>query len=1085
MRGRAWKPNILEANHSSALSMASSSNPKRYYHVFLSFRGPDVRKNFLSHLYAALDQNGLNTFVDSKELRKGEKISQGLLRVIEESRVAIIVFSKNYASSRWCLEELSKIIECKERNGLIVFPVFYKVEPREVRAWKESYGRAMDKHESKFGKDSEEVKRWKEALLEAGSLSGWELNDRHEAELIQCIVKELSIHLNRTSLHVAKYPVGIKSQVRKLILLLQKELDNGDDDVLMIGLWGPGGIGKTTIAKALYNAIEKQYQGCSFLARVRETSNQSNGLLTLQERLMYELLSPGCLTIVSVDRGISLIRERLCCKKVLVVLDDVDKLDHLNALAGKRDWFGKGSTIIVTSRDKHLLLSHDISCVYEVGALEDDKALKLFTRHAFPNGKTVGIQRDLIDRALHYAASLPLALEVLGSFLRGRTKAAWESTFNKFSKIPEPTINQVLKISFDGLEDNEKEIFLDIACFFKGKSIEYIEEVLNSRDFHTTIGIEILIDRSLIKDEYGSLQMHDLIQFMGKNIVNQECRDDPRKRSRLWLFEDVQSILNEDTGPNVVKAIALDLPTQKEMNISPNAFANMKKLRMLIFHKVRISSQGLVRVPTELRWFSWLNAPDLDFGSGSKKLVTLDLQGSHIRQLGDNFQNFSKLKSINFSECSFLASIPDLSSAPNLESLNLDWCLRLAEVHQSVGYLRKLKYLSLQSCFNLSIFPSELKTKYLQKLRLSFCSKLEKFPDISVKMKHLEYLNSQEMGIKGLPASIENLVSMKKIGLEYCKNLERLPSSIYKLKNLESLSLEGCSNFVIFPKNLKDSTDPNVDLGFQNLCELRLTGCHLSEVEFLDSSSFPLLACLDLANNKFTHLPTCINKYDYWKDLFADKRKKSQEIPHLPSNMCNSSSCCECKGDNVDDGSSLEIVEILINGREMPEWIFHCKENSLSFMFPLDLCDKFLGLALCVVLGQNEGSTFENLFLVSLLVNGKEVYRQVTYIGPLESDHVRLVYIPLDRERVKEKLLQNDWNHFQVFFRAREGMIKKSGFRLICEQKKDEQRVFFPTPSADGNKLEFQGKRLRGRQFSMDEEDGPVEQNSTKKMRRS
>ncbi|KAK3431496.1 hypothetical protein EUGRSUZ_E03071 [Eucalyptus grandis] len=612
--------------------MAASSNMERNYHVFLSFRGTDVRQGFLSHLYAALDQRGIYTFVDSEELRKGEEISLTLMRVIEESRIAIIVFSEDYASSPWCLEEVVKIMECKERMDLIVFPVFYKVEPREVRGGRESYGRAMANHESKLGKDSEEVKRWKKGIFDAGNLSGWHLNDGDEAELIQRIVKELSIHLDRTPLHVAKYPVGIHSRVEELIWLSQKESAN--DDVLMIGLWGPGGIGKTAIAKAMYNAIERQFQGSSFLALVRETSKQINGLVALQEKLLSEILSLRSLMVYSVDGGISLIRERLCCKKVLLVLDDVDRLDQLNALAGEGHWFGKGSRIIVTSRDKHLLTSHGINCVYEVQTLEDDEALDLFCQHAFP--KKVEIRRDLIDRALHYAGGLPLALEVLGSFLCERNEPAWESTLRKLSKGPDQTINQVLKTSFDGLEDNEREIFLDIACFFKGKSIEYIKEVLDSYDFDTTIGVDILIERSLIKNEYGTLQMHDLVQLMGKDIVNRECLDDPGKRSRLWLFEDVLNILCED----LVKVVYVNFATSQFLHYSD--LHNMKMLRMLILHELHISSQGPVRLPNELRWLKWPNAPDLEFGSGPKKVVGLDVQNSHIRQLRGQIKKLPK-----------------------------------------------------------------------------------------------------------------------------------------------------------------------------------------------------------------------------------------------------------------------------------------------------------------------------------------------------------------------------------------------------------------------------------------------------------
>ncbi|KAK2632967.1 hypothetical protein EUGRSUZ_L00805, partial [Eucalyptus grandis] len=140
---------------------------KRNYDVFLSFRGTDARHNFLSHLYADLDRNGIHTFKGSEELQKGEEISPTLMTAIEESSVAIIIFSEDYASSRWCLEELVKIMECKAQKDLIVLPVFYKVEPREVRRAMKGYGRAMAMHESDVRKDPEIVKRWKKVLSDA------------------------------------------------------------------------------------------------------------------------------------------------------------------------------------------------------------------------------------------------------------------------------------------------------------------------------------------------------------------------------------------------------------------------------------------------------------------------------------------------------------------------------------------------------------------------------------------------------------------------------------------------------------------------------------------------------------------------------------------------------------------------------------------------------------------------------------------------------------------------------------------------------------------------------------------------------
>ncbi|KAF7851307.1 hypothetical protein BT93_L4135 [Corymbia citriodora subsp. variegata] len=999
--------------------MASSSNSKKYYHVFLSFRGADVRKNFLSHLHAALDQNGLNTFMDDNELRKGEEISLALTRAIEESRVAIIIFSENYASSRWCLEELAKIMECKERDGLIVFPVFYKVEPREVRRGRESYRRAIARHESKFGKNSEKVKKWKKTLFDAGSLSGWDLKDRDEAELIQSIIEKLSICLSRGPLEVTKYLVAEESRVQELIRLSQKE--SAGSDVLMIGLWGPGGIGKTTIAKALFNAIEKQFQGCSFLERVRERSNPSDGLVALQKQLLSKILLHKELTIYDVSEGISLIQDRLCRKKVLLVLDDVDEKDQLNALAGKGNWFGKGSRIIVTTRDKHLLTSNGINCVYAVEKLGDNDAQVLFSHHAFPNGKSVEIRRDFIDRALHYANGFPLALEVLGSSLCNRNEAAWESALHKLSKSPDKTINKVLKTSFDGLDQNERNIFLDIACFFKGKIIEYIKEVLDDCGFDTTIGIEILIERSLIKNEYGALQMHDLIQLMGKDIVNQEDHNNPGKRSRLWLSEDVQDVLCADLATDAIQAIVLDSSTPKEMTISPDVFTKMKMLRILILPEVHISSQGPIRLPNALRCLEWSNAPDLEFGPDPNKLVKLCIRNSPIKQLGGNFQN---LTSIKFILCKSLASIPDFSSAPHLKSLFISGCKSLEEVHQSIGYLDKLKILKISLCSNLRIFPNTLKTKSLQELHFSDCFKLEKFPNIPEKMEHLRDIYIDSTAIKELPTSIENLVSVESITLVRCKNLMRLPSSIRKLKNLEYLRLWGCSNLHMFPKIFEDSIDPENDVGLPSLRCLDLSVSNLSEAEFLENAfSFPKLTYLCLSSNKLTHLPTSINNYDNWKDVFVYSRKQS-------------------KGVSGADVSSPKTVEIDANGREMPEWILPCEEDSVSFMVPPDLFDKFLGLAFCVIHGQLE--RIDCIIWVTISVNGE---KKSWYPNQVFSrDCVRLVYIPSVHIRGEEKPLQDDWTHIQVCFCTPTASIKKRGFRLICEQQEDDLRVCFPTP---------------------------------------
>ena len=158
-----------------ASSSSFTHQPKKF-DVFLSFRGEDTRLGFVGHLYNALCQRGINTFIDNN-LQRGEKISVGLLKVIESSSISIIVFYENYAFSKWCLDELAKIVECKEKDQLVL-PVFYNIDPSEVRNQKGKFGEALSKHEEKL-KDYK-VQSWREVLSEAANISGWHYQRRYE-----------------------------------------------------------------------------------------------------------------------------------------------------------------------------------------------------------------------------------------------------------------------------------------------------------------------------------------------------------------------------------------------------------------------------------------------------------------------------------------------------------------------------------------------------------------------------------------------------------------------------------------------------------------------------------------------------------------------------------------------------------------------------------------------------------------------------------------------------------------------------------------------------------------------------------------
>lgn len=367
---------------------------------------------------------------------------------------------------------------------------------------------------------------------------------RYEFKFIQSIVDEVSSKLNRIPLNVAAHPVGLQARVSDVISLLEL----GCDDAKMVGIYGIGGVGKTTIAKAVYNTLYDQFRHASFLANVRENANHRAGLIKLQERLLFEILGEKTTKLGNVDRGINVIKDRLCRKRVLLVLDDVDDVEQLQALAGGFDWFAPGSRIIITTRDKHLLTAHQVDMTYEVKKLNYHEALQLFSWNAFKRSEPDASYFDISNRAVCYAEGLPLALTILGSDLCGRSIHQWESALDKYQRTPSRKVQDILRVSFDGLEENEKEIFLYIACFFKGEIEAYAAKALSACDLHPAIGIAVLADKSLINvDEKGFLSMHDLIQDMGKEIVRQESPCDPGKRSRLWYYEDVLQVLTEGT----------------------------------------------------------------------------------------------------------------------------------------------------------------------------------------------------------------------------------------------------------------------------------------------------------------------------------------------------------------------------------------------------------------------------------------------------------------------------------------------------------------------------------------------------------
>ncbi|XAR70009.1 hypothetical protein NMG60_11001823 [Bertholletia excelsa] len=163
------------AASSSFPSWSSASCYQWTYDVFLSFSGEDTRFHFVDHLYSALHRRGIYTFKDDKELEKGKKISSGLVKAIEESMLSIVVISKRYASSSWCLDELVKIVECRRKLRQVLRPIFYLVDPSDVRKQRGKFGEYFEELASR--NDADRAQGWRAALREACGGVGWLLDN--------------------------------------------------------------------------------------------------------------------------------------------------------------------------------------------------------------------------------------------------------------------------------------------------------------------------------------------------------------------------------------------------------------------------------------------------------------------------------------------------------------------------------------------------------------------------------------------------------------------------------------------------------------------------------------------------------------------------------------------------------------------------------------------------------------------------------------------------------------------------------------------------------------------------------------------
>ncbi|XP_071718526.1 disease resistance protein RPV1-like [Rutidosis leptorrhynchoides] len=595
------------------ISYASSSSSilRQSYDVFMSFHGDDTRMGFTSHLYDALTRKHIKTYKDDKSLEIGNYIAPDLLEAIETSRFAVVVLSTNYATSKWCLEEIAKVVDCKEQGKLVVIPVFYHVSPSDVRHQSISFEQCFIRYEEDPEISPQKVATWRSALAKVGSIKGLHVTPhRSESKIVSEIIRRiLQCMQDALPVNVTKGLVGIESLLNDVIKILTLE----SSDVRFIGICGMSGIGKTTLAEVVFESIWNKFEESSFIENIKDVSrDHCSDLCKLQHKILDDVLKDDSITIRNVKHGQTLLKTKLRNLKVMIVLDDLNHTDQLTYLAGEHEWFGPGSRIIVTTTNIDLLNPFEINEIFMCEELEGVEAHKLFCQSAFGKERATHGYEAFSHDIVKFAGGLPLALNVYGSLLCGKEEKYWKEILKKVQEYPH---KQVLEISYARLDGDQQHTFMYIACFLKGMDVNLVKDMLSNIGLYPECGITDLVNKFLITINHDDcLWMHDLLQQMCWEILHKESQRFGGKQIAIKYHKDVVDILLSKPQ---------DLPNLRYINL---AF-----------------SKDLTKIP------------DL---TSAQNLVKLNLEGcSKLNKLHKSVLLLKKLRYLNLNGCTTLQSL--------------------------------------------------------------------------------------------------------------------------------------------------------------------------------------------------------------------------------------------------------------------------------------------------------------------------------------------------------------------------------------------------------------------------------------------
>ncbi|KAK8480320.1 hypothetical protein V6N11_000012 [Hibiscus sabdariffa] len=637
----------------------------------------------------------------------------------------------------------------------VVLPVFYDVDPGQVKKQTGSYGEAFTRHEESFGSELNMVHKWRAALKEVADLAGMVLRDRHESQFIQDIVNQVQNKLHLTALYVPPYLVGVDTLISRINWWLNQD---GHTKVGIATICGIGGIGKTTIAKVVYNQNIHGFEGHSFLANVRETSRDCNGLLRLQRQLISDILRGKAHKIYNSDNGINRIKEAVCCRRVLLVLDDVEDLETVRKLIGSQVPFHPGSKIIITSRHRFLGQTFgleassgftNLSKLFEVKELNFNESLQLFHWYAFGCNSMSESFMECAASLVKQCGGLPdMGREIIRqeSSDVGERSRLWHK--DAFVVIREKTGSRKIKC-----------LALDLQGLLENKS----------KRTATTLNLP---KHGMETEAFEKMQRLQLLQLDHVKLKG-DFKDFPK--SLIWLRWHGFPMQSLPADFDIRRLVALDMrySNLKRVWKDKECVPNLKILNLNHSH-------GLVKTPN----FSGLPSLEKLMLKDCIKLVEVD----------ESIGELKMLTFLNLKDCKSLGKLPrTIGSLVSLEELILSGCSTLDNVPKELHDMKSLKVLNLNGT---SIYQTRLRLPYvLLKRSKDLGFSWAYLPRSLVKLS----LESCSLSDDAMPHDLCNLSSLKSLNLSR-NSIQCLPESIKHLTKLDELRLNCCTELQMIPK---------------------------------------------------------------------------------------------------------------------------------------------------------------------------------------------------------------------------------------------------------------------------------------------